>query len=222
MAVGSGTHVRVVVAHGDGRVRASAADTLRARRSIDVVGTASSLAELTLVLETTWPDVLVLGEDLAGLHAGDVVGRVRDRWPVLPVLLLTSPGTDARTVANALRAGAALNLSAAVSPLKLVSMVVQTSSPAFVRELVERRQEMGGIPDLTAREADVLVALADGTGPRDVAAALGITERTLQTHLAHLLRKFAVEDLAALLDRADALRRQFWTAEPETPATAAS
>jgi DNA-binding NarL/FixJ family response regulator len=54
---------------------------------------------------------------------------------------------------------------------------------------------------LTPRERDVLRLLADGLPDRDIAAALTISSRTVETHVSNILRKFGVRN------RAEAARR---------------
>jgi DNA-binding NarL/FixJ family response regulator len=63
--------------------------------------------------------------------------------------------------------------------------------------------EAGSVPldRLTRRELDVLRLLADGLGDRDIATALTISRRTVETHVSSILRKLSVPNRAAVARR---------------------
>jgi DNA-binding NarL/FixJ family response regulator len=123
------------------------------------------------------------------------------------VLVLTSTGGSAGP-ALALQAGAAGFLYKDVDPDALVRAIRSVHDGHTVLApgaagLVAGRQgrDVRGIGALTSRERDVFALLADGQSNREIARALGVSEKTVKTHVSAVLAKLGVADRtqAALL-----------------------
>jgi DNA-binding NarL/FixJ family response regulator len=76
-------------------------------------------------------------------------------------------------------------------------------SPAVARHLVDslqgRRSSANCIDALTAREREVLCMLADGLSTKEVAAQLGVSTKTAETHRASLMKKLDIHKVSALV-----------------------
>ena len=129
--------------------------------------------------------------------------------------MLTMSSTD-RDVAEAMRYGASGYLTKDLSPDALARSLraTQTGELVIPRRLANRllarflRRRVAAEPDgeafldrLTTRERDILRLLADGLGDRDIATALTISRRTVESHVSSILRKLEVRN------RAEAARR---------------
>jgi DNA-binding NarL/FixJ family response regulator len=135
--------------------------------------------------------------DLDGVAATEALRR---RHPGIQVVVLTSFG-EVHRVHAALTAGAAGYVlkdadvdeivyairAAHRGEVHLDSTVTRTLTRSMTAP-----QRHGEVP-LTARERDVLVLVAQGRSNRDIARALSIGERTVQTHLSHVLTKLGLE-----------------------------
>ena len=110
-------------------------------------------------------------------------------------------------VYEALRAGASGFLLKDVPRGTLVDAVRTVAAgdallaPAITRKLIERyvsERPVTGLPpaldDLTAREREVLLAMARGRSNSEIAADLFLSEATVKTHVAHVLRKLDLRD----------------------------
>jgi two-component system, NarL family, response regulator LiaR len=134
--------------------------------------------------------------------------ELRRRVPSARVIVLTSFLDDERLL-PALRAGAAGYLLKNVEPQELAHAVRAAAvgetliDPTVAARVVDQLAEEDGQepPELTPRERDVLALLGRGYANKRIALELGIAEKTVKTHVGHVLAKLGVADRtqAALL-----------------------
>lgn len=204
----SGGLIRVVLADDHAIVREGTAELLERSGDIMVVGQASSGTEALQALEETHPDVLVLDLMMPGIDSLEVTRRVRAASPGTAVLILTAH-EDRQYVLAALEAGATGYLSKAdrgsevIDAVRAVAAGRTALSPHVASAVVATA--LGGpdatLASLTARELDVLRAVARGRANKQIAGELRMSERTVQTHLTHVFSKLGVSSRteAALL-----------------------
>jgi DNA-binding NarL/FixJ family response regulator len=117
------------------------------------------------------------------------------------VIVLTSFGDDDKLFA-ALRGGAAGYLLKDVQPAELVRAIRSAHagesplSPAIATRVVEEVAQgtVSAHDDLTPRELDVLTLIARGRSNKVIARELGVAEKTVKTHVSHILAKLGVAD----------------------------
>ncbi len=174
---------------------------------IRLVGQASDGAEAVRLTGKLDPDVLLLDLKLPGLDGMGVLSQLRAQGTRTRVLVLTSAAGPSGP-ALALQAGAAGFLYKDVDPDALVRAIraVNDGNTVLAPEaavLVAARPggDVSGIAALTAREREVLALLADGRSNREIARSLGVTEKTVKTHVSSVLGTLGVADRtqAALL-----------------------
>jgi two-component system, NarL family, response regulator len=123
----------------------------------------------------------------------EAVRQIRARDPQARVIVLTTYDTD-DDISRALKAGAKAFVLKDISADALVACVHDVLNgktylaPAAAAKLAERVSRV----ELTPRELSALRLLADGQSNKEIATALGITERTVKTHLGHLFDKLGV------------------------------
>jgi DNA-binding NarL/FixJ family response regulator len=145
------------------------------------------------------PDVLLLDLGLPGLDGVEVARRVRSISPQTRVVALTAHDEQAYVLAM-LEAGAAGYLSKASRGQEVVQAVRAAAAGEAVfsggigAQLT--RRALGGAhsahTDLTPRELDVLRAAARGLGNKQIGQELGMSPRTVQTHLTRIFGKLGV------------------------------
>lgn len=185
---------------------------------IDVLDEAGSAEEALRVLDRlaeqgVRPDVVLMdlqmGPGLDGVAATRAI-RARDDAP--RVLILTTYDTDADIV-RGVEAGASGYLLKDAPPADLVEAVHRASrgetvlAPAVAARLVNRLSSPA--PTLTARELDVLDAVAGGATNKEIAKHLFVSEATVKTHLVHINEKLGATsrtEAVALARRAGLLR----------------
>jgi len=149
------------------------------------------------------PDVILMDLVMPGLDGIGAIQQVRalDRKP--SVIVLTSFADDEKVFA-ALQAGASGYLLKDVQPkelseaIRLVSRGESLLRPSVaakvVRELQRREAPGAAQGDLTGRELQVLKELAPGRSNKEIGQALGITGKTVKTHVGNILQKLHLAD----------------------------
>jgi two-component system, NarL family, response regulator LiaR len=128
--------------------------------------------------------------------------ELRRRLPATRVIVLTSFTEDERLL-PAIQAGAAGYLLKNVAPAELARAVRAAHAgealldPVIAARLVEAIAQPAGAPateKLTAREQEILALIARGFSNKRIARELGIAEKTVKTHVGHVLSKLGVSD----------------------------
>lgn len=183
--------VSAVLLHGHAR-----ADALRAN-GITVLGVVDAVAD-ALVLS---PDVLVV--DLAGPDALAAVATASDGGAAVLAVSVSGEHTE---VLAAVRAGAIGYVVDTGRPWDVADAVTRLAAgePAYGPGLAATVLEASGGPvtadvSLTGRESDVLRLVVEGLTARQAATRLGLSPRTVENHVQHLLRKLPVSNRAALV-----------------------
>jgi DNA-binding NarL/FixJ family response regulator len=205
--------IRVAVADDQALVRSGFLALLRAEDGIDVVGEAANGYEAVTLAKRERPDVILMDirmPEMDGLEATRLI-TADPALATVRILILTTFDLDAY-VHEALRAGASGFLLKDTLPPELLAAVRIVAAgeallaPSITRRLIEDfiRRPMTAAPDprleqLTAREREVLAAVARGLSNAELAEELFMSHATAKTHVSHLLTKFAARDRAQLV-----------------------
>ncbi len=202
-AKGRDTKAHVLIVSPSAVRRAGLEAVVRENPSMTVAGCVSSLTALPREVQHLQPDIVLLDlekADSASLEAipGTVNGNQR---PAL-VALVEAPTKD-WTVA-ALRSGFKAVLPREATPDEIASAFRAVAAglvvlhPRAAGSLAERlaASQMDPAPalveELTPREVEVLRLLADGSGNKEIASHLGISEHTVKFHISSILGKLGV------------------------------
>lgn len=154
-------------------------------------------AAVTLASELH-PDVVLMDLSMPGTDGAAATARIRAALPATRVLVLTS-FADHRHVLSALDAGADGYLLKHAEPEVILDGLRQVARGEVpldgraARVLLGARQEPRGV-EVTGREQEVLLLVADGLGNKQIARRLGITERTVKAHLTNIYQRLSVSD----------------------------
>jgi two-component system, NarL family, response regulator LiaR len=196
--------IRVLIADDHAVVRQGLRTFLDLQADIDVVGEAADGEEAVAVATEHAPDVILLDLVMPRLDGIGALRRLREAAPAARVIVLTSFGEDERLF-TALRAGASGYLLKDVEPAELVRSIRTVHgggaplSPAVAARVVEELASGGGAgraaaDDLTPRELEVLCLIARGQSNKRIALELGVAEKTVKTHVSHVLAKLGLSD----------------------------
>lgn len=199
--------VRVILADDHTLVRAGIRRIIESRAGCVVVGEAADGREAIDTLRQIEADVLVLDLTMAGRDGIEVLRVAKAERPDLRVIVLTMHA-GREYVARALEEGANgyLLKDSAVQDLAAAIDAVMQGRPYFSPAIQHQMAEIlkGSAPVvrdlrvLTDRERDVLILLARGLATKEIASALDIGTRTVETHRANLMRKLGVRSVALL------------------------
>jgi DNA-binding NarL/FixJ family response regulator len=197
--------IRVVLADNHILVR-DGIKSLLEREGFQIVGEAGDGQELVRIAEELQPEVAVLDIGMPlmnGLVASRELKRV---CPKTKTILLTRHDED-QYVIEALRAGIrgyVLKNQAATDLVHALQQVCRGQvylSPGISRVVVDAYLSKSSVPDdpLSAREHEVLQLIAEGKSTKDVAALLGISVKTAESHRSRLMQKLDIHETASLV-----------------------
>ena len=190
--------VRVLIADDHSVVRQGLRMFLALDPDLEVVGEAADGAEAVRLARSLSPDVVLMDLLMPGTDGITATGAIRSELPAPEVLALTSVLEDA-SVVRAVQAGAIGYLLKDTQAEQLCSAIKAAArgevqlAPGLAARLVREMCAPDNPQPLTARETDVLRALAMGLTNRQIGRRLHIGERTVKTHVSHLLAKLGMQ-----------------------------
>jgi two-component system NarL family response regulator len=192
-SAGSPEPARVLVVDDHALFRTGVANIINQEPDLRVVAEAGNGVEAVAAFEQHHPDVTLLDLRMPVMDGVEVVRRIRQREPHARVVVLTTYDTDDE-IARALKAGAKAYVLKDIAAEDLVACIRDVLAgktylaPAAAAKLAEGVTHV----QLTPRELATLRLTADGKANKEIASELGISERTVKTHLGHLFEKLGV------------------------------
>jgi DNA-binding NarL/FixJ family response regulator len=184
---------QVLIADDHALLRTGVANIINQEPDLHVVAEAANGVEAIAAFERYRPDVTLLDLRMPVMEGVEAVRHIRERDPLAKVIVLTTYDAD-EDIARALQAGAKAYVLKDISADALIACIHQVLAgrtylaPAAAAKLAERVTRV----QLTPRELSTLRLMADGKSNKEIATALGISERTVKSHLGHLFEKLAV------------------------------
>lgn len=194
--------IRVVLAEDHTIVREGLVALLGRAPSIEVLGEAADGLEAARACALHRPDVLLLDLSMPEMDGIAAIPKVLEASPETAIVVL-SMHDGAEHVEPALRAGARGYI---VKGAGLGALVDAVERVARGEQYVDPSASRGAWVSVTPREREVLTLVASGLSSGEIAAALSLSVKTVETHRANLLQKLDAPNVAALVDKAHRLR----------------
>ena len=199
---------RVLLVDDHALVRAGIRALISMIEGVEVVGEAGDGDEALRLVEKLHPDLVLLDITLPGMNGLTVLSEITARFPDVRVIMLTMH--EAREYAiQALRGGAAgfIPKSAASAELTQAIHTVMRGKTyvssetaqdgTLLTERAAREQEL--LEKLTPRQREILVLIAEGKSMKQIARALDISIKTVESHRAQLTERLGIHDVAGLV-----------------------
>ncbi|MGG7463760.1 MULTISPECIES: response regulator [unclassified Plantibacter] len=204
--------IRILLVDDQQLIRLGFSLVLGAEDDLEVVGEAASGAEAIEMAERLQPDVILMDVRMPGLDGIGATQRIVADRPDSRIIILTTFDLDEYAFA-ALRAGASGFLLKDALPAELTSAIraVYSGDAAVSSRVTKRMLELfadelpandaatgesagSELDELTPRERDILIAMAEGLSNAEIAAHFVLSESTVKTHVGRVLMKLQLRD----------------------------
>ena len=202
--------IRLVIADDQALVRDGFCSILNREPDIEVVAEAADGAQAVAAVTRTRPDVALLDVRMPVMDGLQATRRILAAPGAPRVLMLTTFDAD-EYVYEALRGGASgfllkdIRSGQLVEAVRTVAAGQSLLSPTITRRLIERfilvgpatpasARQSRELGELTPREREVLLLIAEGLSNAEIGQRLYISETTVKTHVTHILQKLGLRD----------------------------
>lgn len=199
--------IKILIADDHAIVRQGLRQTVADQPDMTVAGEAQNAQEtLKLVREQEW-DVVVLDITMPGRNGLDLLIELKRERPNLPVLIL-SMHSEEQFAVRALKARASGYITKQSAPKELIKAIRQVHrggkyvSPSLAESLAFELGDDAGRnahERLSEREYQILRMIAAGRTPKEIAAELNLSEKTVATYRMRLLEKMNMKRNAELI-----------------------
>jgi DNA-binding NarL/FixJ family response regulator len=202
--------LRVLLVDDHVLVRAGIRSLLEAQAGIEIVAEADNGRDAAALARQHRPDVVIMDISMAELNGIDATVQVLAQGSATRVLILSMHSGE-EFVRRAMKAGASGYLVKDSAPQELMLALRALSrgetylssrvSRHVVRALSAEPREHAGssLESLSPRQREVLQLIAEGSSTREIAAALGLSVKTVETHRAALMERLDIHDIAGLV-----------------------
>lgn len=171
--------------------------------TIEVVGEAGTAADAVAQAARLQPDVIIMDVRLPDRSGVEACREIRSTDPRVQIIMLTSHA-DEDAVFNSIMAGASGYLLKQVQGREVVRAVETVAGgqslldPAVTQKVLEKVKRLatgrgaGEISQLSAQEQKVLALVSEGKTNREIAYALGLSDKTIKNYLSHVFEKLNI------------------------------
>lgn len=199
--------IRILIADDRALIRGGIRAQLDRVPEFQIVAEASDGAEALRLIKQHQPDVALIEGAMSRLNGFDVTARARKECPGVQVIVL-STHADEECLRQALGGGAAgyLTMTVSAAELELAIKTVANGkthiSPSATKLMVDFVQCRAGnetLERLTPRQREVLKLIAEGNSTKQIALALKISVKTVETHRMLLADRLDIHHTAGLV-----------------------
>ncbi|RNF40123.1 response regulator transcription factor [Planococcus salinus] len=192
--------IRILLVDDHEMVRIGVSAYLQAQQDMEVVGEASNGEEAVSMALELRPDVILMDMVMPVMNGAEATDAIIKQWPAAKIMIVTSFLDDDK-VYPALKAGAVSYILKTSKASRIADSIRDTmnGTPVLEPEVMSKmmkqmRHEHALHEELTEREMEILLLLANGYTNQEIADELFIALKTVKTHVSNLLAKLEVHD----------------------------
>lgn len=192
--------IRILLVDDHEMVRIGVSAYLQAQDDMEVAGEAANGEEAVKMALELRPDVILMDMVMPVMNGAEATEAIVREWPEAKVMIVTSFLDDDK-VYPALKAGAVSYILKTSKASRIADSIRETmnGTPVLEPEVMSKmmkqmRHERVLHEDLTEREMEILLLLANGYTNQEIADELYIALKTVKSHVSNLLSKLEVHD----------------------------
>jgi DNA-binding NarL/FixJ family response regulator len=189
--------IRILLVDDHAMIRLGLAGVLSAEPGMEICGQARNGREAIEQHAALQPDITLMDGMLPDMHGVDAINEILQHSPAAKVILISINET-AEDVRRAMKAGVMGYVPKSCEQDTIVEAIhtVIKGESYLPDYLAQRLAEQSAMLTLSQREVEVLRLVAQGKANKEIASILTLSNETVKTHLAHILRKLGAADRA--------------------------
>lgn len=194
--------IRILIADDHEMVRIGVSAYLSAQADMTVVGEAANGQQAVEKALELKPDIILMDNVMPIMTGAEATAQILQQWPNAKIMMVTSfldddkvyPALEAGAVSYILKTSNAKQIAEAIRKTINGETVLE---PEVTTKMITRMRGNVNVPlheQLTEREMEVLLLVAQGKTNQDIANELFIALKTVKTHVSNILAKLDVQD----------------------------
>ncbi|WP_100489030.1 response regulator transcription factor [Sporolactobacillus pectinivorans] len=194
--------IKVVFVDDHEMVRIGVSAYLSAQPDIDVIGEASNGKDAVDLVLKLRPDIILMDLVMEQMDGIEATKRIIEQWPQAKIIIVTSfldddkvyPAIEAGATSYLLKTSKAGEIAEAIRATYSGQSVLEPEVTEKVMSRMKKGQSKAPHEELTKREMEVLLLMAEGKSNQEIADELYIALKTVKVHVSNILSKLAVQD----------------------------
>lgn len=194
--------IKVVLIDDHEMVRLGVSSYLTIQPDIEVIEEAENGAEGYQKVLKLRPDIVLMDLVMDVMNGIEATKAIMKEWPQAKIIILTSfiddekvyPALEAGAASYLLKTSTAKEIAEAIRATYKGETVMEPEVTGKIKEHSVQQQQHKLHEDLTSRETEILMLIAQGKSNQEIADELFITLKTVKTHVSNILAKLDVED----------------------------
>lgn len=194
--------IRILLADDHEMVRIGVSAYLQAQPDMDVVAEAVNGQEAVEMALQHKPDIILMDMVMPIMNGAEATREIVRKWPEAKVMIVTSfidddkvyPALEAGAISYLLKTSKASHIADSIRKTLSGDAVLEPEVTNKMMKRMRQGSEHALHEDLTDRELEVLLLMAEGKTNQDIADTLFIALKTAKTHVSNILSKLEVSD----------------------------
>lgn len=194
--------IRILLADDHEMVRIGVSAYLSTQQDMEVVGEATNGREAVQKALELKPDIILMDMVMPEMNGAEATAEIIKQWPEAKIMVITSfldddkvyPALEAGAISYILKTSNAKRIAEAIRETLSGKTVLEPEVTSKMMQKMRSGNDRQPHKELTDRELEILLLLAQGKSNQEIADELFIALKTVKTHVSNLLSKLEVQD----------------------------